>query len=344
MASRDFVHTETLRLAGVHKGDLLDTPLESRFNRIARVTRRALGVRAATISLLDDEREWIKAADGWDLRELQRSRSLVATLVTGGSPLVIVDTQLDTRCRRHHLVTRAPKVRFCAVYPLRDRDDTLVGALAAYDIKPRDPAEGNMLGILSDVGQLAQRELFLVEVSGAQEQLLAKLGSARRQALLDELTRVWNRRGGLQLLEQTLSDASRQTQGLGVCIVDLDHFKQINDTHGHMAGDAVLMKVAAALVDTVRPSDVVCRMGGEEFLLIIPDVTAPQIAEILERVRNRIATDAIRVPKGAVRLTVSLGACVQLPNESHSAEDLLRRADDALYRAKAAGRNVVVTS
>ena len=343
MPTRDFLHTETLRLAALQMGDLVNTPLESRFNRIVRLARRALGVRAATISLLDNTREWIKAADGWDLRELPLAKSLAATLVRDAVPLVVSDTLQDDRLSQHFLVTHSPKVRFCAVYPLRNRVEHVIGAFAAYDIESR-PSTGEVAEILADVGQMVQRELFLTEAYGAQEQLLTKLNSARRQALLDELTRLWNRRGALQLLEQAIADGARQNKGLGICIADLDRFKEVNDTHGHLVGDIVLKKVAAALVDSVRPSDMVCRVGGEEFLLIIPSVTASQLTEVMERARKQVATRVVRVRSAAVRMTLSLGGFIQGPHAPAVTDDLLRRADDALYRAKAAGGNVVVVS
>jgi diguanylate cyclase (GGDEF)-like protein len=343
LAPREFLHTETLRLVSVQKGDLLNTPLESRFNRIARVARRALDVRAATVSFLDEEREWIKAADGWDLRELALAKSLVALLLSEEHPVVINDTLKDERCKEHRLVTKAPKFRFCAVYPLRDRLEHVIGAVAAYDTEPHQVA-ADFGEILSDVGQLAQRELLYVEAGTAQEQLLTKLSSARRQAMLDELTRVWNRRGGLQLLQTAIADGARLKQGLGVCIADLDKFKDVNDTHGHSVGDIILKKVAAAMVDVVRPTDSVCRFGGEEFLIIVPGVNVTQLKELMERVRQRVAGQAVRVREGVVRMTLSLGGYVQPSHLPSTPESVLKHADDALYKAKAGGRNVVVAS
>ena len=343
MAPRDFLQTETIRLATLRLGDLVNTPLESRFNRIVRLARRALGVKAATISLLDDRREWIKAADGWELGELPLEHSLAASIVTHGVPTIVNDTLLDGRLSQHHLVTQAPKVRFCALYPLRDRLEHVIGALSAYDFVPRNSVE-DMFGILGDVGQLAQRELFIVEACGAQEQLLIKLDSARRQALLDELTQLWNRRGALQLLTQAIAVGARQHTGVGVCLADLDRFKEVNDTHGHSVGDIVLKTVSAALVDSVRPTDTVCRWGGEEFLLIIPGVTVTQLTEILERARKQVAMRVVQTHSALVRTTLSLGGYVLPPHESATADDLVRRADEAMYQAKGAGRNVVVAA
>jgi len=343
MAPRDFLRTETLQLATLRMGDLLDTPLEARFNRLAHLARRALGVQTVTISLFDGEREWIKAADGSDLWEVPVTQSLAASLARDGVRVLVDDTLQDARCRLHDLVTRSPGVRFIAVYPLRDQTDQVIGALVAYDTAPQQSTD-DMTAVLDEVGQLAQRELFLLEAGGAQERLLMKLNTARRQALLDDLTRLWNRRGGLELLEHAITNGAGQNEGLGVCIADVDRFKDVNDSHGHSAGDIVLKRVAATMVDSVRTGDTVCRLGGEEFLLIVPAVAATELTDVLDRVRSRVAAQAIRIQEATVRVTLSLGACVHPPDQPTTPKDLLGRADTALYQAKAASRNVVVVS
>jgi diguanylate cyclase (GGDEF)-like protein len=341
MTSRDFLRTLTLQLATLRTGNLLNTPIESRFNRLAHLTRRALGVQAVTISLFDGEREWIKAADGSDLGETPPTQSLAAELSCDGVPVLVDDTLLDDRCRLHQLVTGSPAIRFFGVYPLRDQANDVIGALVAYDTAPRESTD-EMAEILKDAGQIAQRELFLVEAGGAQDQLLSKLSVARRQALLDELTRLWNRRGGLQLLEHEIANRTIRNEGIGVCIADLDRFKDVNDSYGHRAGDIVLQKSAAAMVDGVRPGDTVCRLGGDEFLLIIPAVSVTELGGLLERVKTLVAAHTVRINEVNVRVTLSIGAYLHPPSAQTSTEDLLRRADDAVYRAKATGRNAVV--
>jgi diguanylate cyclase (GGDEF)-like protein len=341
MPPRDYLKTQTLQLATLRMGNLLNTPIESRFNRLAHLARRALEMQAVTISLFDGEREWIKAADGSDLEEPPLTRSLAAELSREGVPVLVGDTLLDDRCRHHRLVTRIPAVRCFAVYPLLDQANDVIGALVAYDTTPRQSTD-DMIEILKDVGELAQRELFLVDAGGAQDQLLAKLSVARRQALLDDLTRLWNRRGGLQLLEHAIANCAGQNEGLGVCIADLDRFKDVNDSYGHRAGDTVLQRSAAAMIDGVRPGDTVCRLGGDEFLIIIRAVSVAELREVLERVRTLVATRAIRINETNVRVTLSIGAYLHPASEQTTNEDLLRRADNALYRAKATDRNTVL--
>jgi diguanylate cyclase (GGDEF)-like protein len=341
LAHRDFLRTETLRLAALRAGDLFNTPLETRFNRLARLARRALNAQASTISLFDGEREWIKATDGTDWPQLQHTPTLGATVARRGLPVIVEDTHELEGTRQHPVVAQFPNIRFCAAFPLLGPNNEAAGVVAAYDCAARRAGD-DLTQILADVGQLAQRELSISEGAGAQEELLRKLSLARREALIDELTRVWNRRGGLQLLEDALSDAPAHAKGLGVCIADLDRFKELNDKHGHQAGDVLLRKAALILVDSVRPADVVARLGGEEFLLVIPNVSATELSDVMERVRKRIAALPLRTRTATAQVTISIGGCLHDPEERTTAEDLLRRADDALYQAKAAGRDVVV--
>jgi diguanylate cyclase (GGDEF)-like protein len=340
MTNHRFLRTETMRLAELQLQDLVNTPLEARFNRLARLARDAMRVRAATISFLDPEREWFKAVTGWNIAELPRARSLAARLLDGGAPVVIGDTRQDDRTRGHALVTDAPAFRFCAIYPLKDCFDNLLGAVAAYDTEPRATL-AQLPRTLEDLGQLAQRELFVSELGAAQQALLEKLDASRRHALLDELTRLWNRRGGLTLLEKTLKESTRGER-LGLCVVDVDNFKSINDRFGHATGDAVLKRVATVLVDCIRPSDIACRLGGDEFLLVLPGLGSAEIAAVLERIRASNAAMSVHTRSGTAEVTLSVGGLACAASAAASAEALLHRADEALYQAKSAGRDRAV--
>ncbi|MBW2459484.1 MAG: diguanylate cyclase [Deltaproteobacteria bacterium] len=156
------------------------------------------------------------------------------------------------------------------------------------------------------------------------------------EATTDELTRLPNRRAGLQALGRELERSSREGQPLGVAILDVDHFKQVNDTHGHPAGDDVLRVLADRLSATLRPYDHLCRYGGEEFLLVSPGATdrAPW-----ERLRAAVASAPFATRVGDLEVTVSIGHTVG--GGQSDPQDLIAAADRALYRAKEAGRNRV---
>ncbi len=159
----------------------------------------------------------------------------------------------------------------------------------------------------------------------------------------DEKTGLYNTSGWHALAERTLAAAARQHTTFGLLMLDLDHFKQVNDTYGHLAGDAVLKAVAQSIISAVRGrGDAVGRFGGEEFVVLLPGITQPDIGAVAERVRGAIS--ALKVPAGQLSitgLTVSIGIAVY-PTAGTSLQRLLDAADTALYHAKATGRNKVV--
>jgi len=171
-------------------------------------------------------------------------------------------------------------------------------------------------------------------------ELARAVEQVRELATRDELTGLPNRRYLSELLHLQALQAQRSRQGLLVAQLDLDHFKAINDTHGHAAGDRALRTFARAVVSSVRASDILARWGGEEFVLLMADTSAEEGARLLARVLAVVAALPIALPSGAlVRLTVSIGAARLHPLES--AEAVLHRADAALYEAKRQGRDRV---
>jgi diguanylate cyclase (GGDEF)-like protein len=170
------------------------------------------------------------------------------------------------------------------------------------------------------------------------------LAQAERRALHDQLTQMWNRQGILTILEKELEAAHLSGTTLSIQIVDIDHFKAINDGCGHAAGDAVLRGVARQLRSSIRQSDAVGRLGGDEFLLIHPGADQPLAAKLAERGRKAVARQPIPLDAtGVPQVTVTLSAGVETLDPSLPAKvhELLARADAALYCAKHAGRNRV---
>ncbi|HXT16972.1 MAG TPA: diguanylate cyclase [Gemmatimonadaceae bacterium] len=161
-------------------------------------------------------------------------------------------------------------------------------------------------------------------------------------ATTDPLTRVLNRRALLDRLTAEVDRARRFESALTLLLLDVDHFKQINDTAGHLAGDSVLRQLGALLEDAVRKVDVVARYGGEEFVVILPETSNDGATIFAERLRERIEGQAFDVSVDRpVHLTVSIGIATFPSPRITSTEDLFARADEALYRAKSGGRNQV---
>jgi diguanylate cyclase len=208
------------------------------------------------------------------------------------------------------------------------------------DTKPRRP-DAQFATALADLGDMARRELFSVELGNAQAALATKLGEARRQAMFDPLTRLWNRRGGTDLLNAAMNDAARHNHLLGICLADIDNFKQINDQFGHQVGDQVLRRVANSIVASVRPQDVVCRYGGEEFLVIIRDVDEKGCIVIGERICAGMRELPLVKGGASTPATISVGVAVRKRDETVSPDQLIERADKALYASKRGGRDRV---
>jgi diguanylate cyclase (GGDEF)-like protein len=178
-------------------------------------------------------------------------------------------------------------------------------------------------------------------VVALQEGLIEARDALREQAIRDSLTGLWNRGMILDQLERELHRSRREGRPLAVAVADLDHFKQVNDTLGHAAGDAVLREAAERMRAAVRDCDFVGRYGGEEFLLVLPGCDGQAGLQVAERVRRRVGEAPVRAGEALAPITVSIGLAAAGPTGAE-ADALIRAADEALYRAKAQGRNRVV--
>jgi diguanylate cyclase (GGDEF)-like protein len=160
----------------------------------------------------------------------------------------------------------------------------------------------------------------------------------------DSLTALYNRRYMELSLDKEIEKASKNKQSLGIIMVDVDHFKTINDTMGHAVGDCVLNQVASILLENKKSSDIACRFGGDEFVLILPGCALEEALKRAEDIRQIIEkTDFKAGGKTAKRITLSFGVST-LPDHGKTREELLRSADNAMYSAKEAGRNRVVSA
>ena len=204
-----------------------------------------------------------------------------------------------------------------------------VALLAAHDL----PGAFQIALIVSATGYLLLGIGFLVTVLLSKHQQLTKL------ALRDPLTSLLNRRGLEQALCSMSGLAGRQGKPMSAIAIDIDHFKQINDTYGHDCGDQVLQSLSDALRNTIRDSDVCCRLGGEEFVIVLPLTGLAEAAPLAERLRTTIEGLVVKYCAESVSLTASLGlACQEGP---FHLDTLLKDADKMLYAAKSAGRNRV---
>ncbi|MCA9552112.1 MAG: diguanylate cyclase [Myxococcales bacterium] len=179
-------------------------------------------------------------------------------------------------------------------------------------------------------------------------QLATQLRSARdrfrAQATQDPLTGLSNRVAVQEILERELARADREGSPVAVIMVDLDHFKRINDTFGHQAGDEVLREAGNRMKGAVRVYDTVGRYGGEEFIVVLPGADAQVAARVAQRLRTQLSAGGVSTAEGQIPVTASLGVAACEAGAGVAPAELIRRADAALYQAKAEGRDRVVTA
>jgi len=199
-----------------------------------------------------------------------------------------------------------------------------------YIIKPID---GRFLNAKFAVAQ---------RILGIQEKLRQTSLVLEKLAYYDELTGVLNRRAGNASFEVEMDRCIRKDQNVCVAMVDIDHFKKVNDTYGHQAGDEVLKVFANSIRQTMRPYDIICRYGGEEFLVIAEINNEHEAADLFERVRKNVSKIVIHHADDIISVTASFGIYVVRPHTDLRLKNLVQKADEALYEAKASGRNRVI--
>jgi diguanylate cyclase (GGDEF)-like protein len=234
------------------------------------------------------------------------------------------------------MVRRHPKRHYTYLILLTSRhekEDLIAGMEAGADDYLIKPFDNNELKVRLGPGR---------RIVQLQAELLKAQESLREQATRDSLTMLWNRHAIFEILAQELSRSYRESSPLGVVLADLDKFKSVNDTFGHIAGDAVLREFAARLRNVVRSYDAAGRYGGEEFLIILPGCDADAAMTTAERMRERIQGSLFETGDAELPVTASFGVTALPRGRQVLPEQVIRYADEALYRAKQQGRNQCV--
>lgn len=313
---------ESERLETLRALQLLDSPGEERFDRVTRLAKRLFDVPIALVSLVDAERQWFKSRQGLDAVETPREISFCAHAILENGTFVIENALQDERFADNPLVTEEPKIRFYAGQPLSASNGCKVGTLCLIDTQPRDLS--------------AEDRKLLEDLAGMVEQQLAALTIAT----VDELTGISNRRGFNMLAEKALETAKRQRKQITLLAFDLNNFKEINDTLGHAAGDQALQDFAEYLTDTFRDSDIVGRMGGDEFWVMLCDAEQSSIPMLLQRLEDKIAIHG-EARKRPFEISYSVGVATCSPHLDMSVGLLGKRADSAMYEDKRRTRKKV---
>jgi len=274
--------------------------------------------------------EVVTAGNGEEaLQILERERTI---------PLAIMDWMMPRMdgielCREIRKRFNEPYIYIILLTTRDQPEDVVKGFEAGADDYLIKPVHNN---------ELNARIRAAKRIIDLQRELLATQEVLRIQATHDSLTGLWNRGAIFEALGRELDRARRQENPLAVVMIDLDHFKRINDTHGHLIGDEVLWEVAKRVGNAVRSYDYVGRYGGEEFLVIAPGFDGDRAMDLAERIRCLFEKTPIPTSGPTLRLTLSAGVVTLEKGQNAEINKLLSAVDDALYRAKSNGRNVSV--
>ncbi len=280
---------EEARLCALQTLDVLDTAPEEAFDRITRLARTVLRVPIVLVSLIDRERQWFKSKQGLDATEAPRDISFCTRAIEQTGPLIVPDAQLDPRFAHNPLVTGPPHVRFYIGAPLTSRDGYNLGTLCCIDTEPRNPTD-EQVAILQDLARVVMDAMEL-----------------RQLATTDGLTGAMTRRAFEESARRDVALAHRNGRPLTCILLDADHFKAVNDTYGHAAGDRVLRGIVAACRSQLRSSDYIGRLGGEEFAILLRDTDADAAMKAANRLRIAIGQQAFSTGKGPFGITMSAG-------------------------------------
>ena len=311
---------EARRLEAVDALGILDTPREESYDRIVRLIRAVFNVDMALVSVIDAHRQWHKASEGVDAAEAPLQETFCRHTLKLDGPLIVPDATKDPRFANNPHVTAEAGIRFYAGVPLTTRKGFSIGTLCAIDSQPR-AFKASDVQMLTDLAALVVDQLEL-----------------REQAMTDEMTGALSRRAFREEGSRMAALAGRHRHNLTAICFDLDHFKSINDTYGHAAGDQVLRTVAKTVRLRMRKSDLFARLGGEEFAALLPETDRKGAMEAAEKLRRDISALRFEFGGKTVGVTASFGIAA-LDLSTNDLETLMVRADAALYKAKNDGRN-----
>ena len=326
---------EALRQYTLDCLNLLDTAADVHLDTLVRVAHSAFGLETVLISLIDRDRQWFKAKQGTDISETPRDISFCSRTILQSDSLIVPDALKDPRFSDNPLVTAAPRVRLYAGHPIVVNGFP-VGSFCLLHPRPRELTDAEQ-AMLKDLATLAEGYVVQRIQSMHIRTLYEALNAERLRAMTDPLTRTWNRDGLAYLAPSLLQEVHAGSKRVGVLCCDLDHFKAVNDRYGHAVGDQVLVQAARRIKAVLRADDMLIRLGGEEFAVLVSVNQAEELQMLAERVRLALVDKPIACSAETVLITGSVGAAVRRGEET--IDGLLARADQAMYRAKELGRN-----
>jgi diguanylate cyclase (GGDEF)-like protein len=315
---------ERQRLATLRSLRLLDTPPEERFDRITRLARRLFDVPIALVSLVDAERQWFKSRQGLQACETPRKVSLCGHTILEDRPMIVADASEDERFCDNPLVTGEPHIRFYAGYPLSAPDGSKLGSLCLIDRRARQMSEEDVRSLAS-LGQMIEAELVALNL-----------------ATSDALTGLSNLRGFLEIGRHLLAYARSYQHSLQLLYLRLDHLDELHRAHGAACAERTLVEVGQMLQTSFRGSDLIARIGHEEFCVLMsrPEPVAGNPA--VRRAEHLLQQlNAERPIDQQVLLRASLVTFA--PPRHSSLEEILRDAEQLMKRAAPPAQHYTAT-
>lgn len=310
---------DACRLAALEELDVLDTPSELPFERITDLIKLIFGVEIGIVSMIDGHRQWYKSVTGLPNSEVPLDDTFCKYTLQLGRPVIVPDATKDPRFYDNPKVTGGPRIRFYAGAPIITSTGEVIGTVCAIDNEVRSFGEREA-AILKHLAGLVIRELEL-----------------RQQSATDPLTGAATRRAFKEEAAKHLLLATRHATPLSCITLDVDQFKQVNEQYGQAAGDKVLAGIVSACKDHLRQSDLVARLGGEEFGILLPQTDQATAATIAEKLRHMVKAMRFAGSVPPIAVTASFGVAALASGDD--IEALMHRADLALYEAKRTGRN-----
>lgn len=303
-----------------HQDGILEAPAEKSFDRMLRLAETALCIPIVLMFFGGRHHQWLRSSKRLDPVTDPRLTLLCDYAFEENDFCVVSNTLEHPAFHNNPLVIGEPKIRSYAGVPLRRQNGLKVGAICAVDHKERDFTQ-DQLDLLGDLAQLMAEQIELRQIATTD----SLTGALTRRAFEVEITREYRRN-------------RRYRRDLSVIVVDVDHFKKINDNYGHAAGDLVLKNVVLQIKQSLREVDFLSRLGGEEFVVGLPETDVEGATIVAERLRETIASMAIVSDGDRISVTASFGIA-GLNRTDRDWKQMLGRADVALYRAKQEGRN-----
>ncbi|HTY03447.1 MAG TPA: sensor domain-containing diguanylate cyclase [Rhodocyclaceae bacterium] len=335
---------EDQRIESLRRMLLLATPDEEAFDRVTRMARRVFGVPIALVSLVDANRQWFKSCYGLPVRETGRDVSFCGHAIMGDELFVIPDATQDERFADNPLVVGGPRVIFYAGRPLKNSEGYRVGTLCVIDHAPRDLSDDE-LDALDDLGHWVEQVFLTRDLSESQLTILRELDEVRRSAMLDPMLNIWHRGAATELITKEVDRLFRNEGKLAIMMIDVDNFKEINDSYGHPVADQVLIQFVHRIQSALRSYDMLGRYGGDEFVVAMPNITSDDAATRAQTILNSIQFAPVTVGDAAIPVSASIGlAATTWANFTSDAKAMIDLADQALLRAKRNGRGRIEVS